>query len=138
MIFLDSSALLKRYREEPGSAFVDDVLGQDLDWAASELARSEVGISICRRMEEGPERMRILQQLGDDWRFVLAVPIDSDCLLLAHQIGCEHGVRTLDAIHLAAAKRIPGDTRFLTFDERQKSAAAALGLPVIVATGDRS
>lgn len=44
------------------------------------------------------------------------------------------GVRTLDALHLAAAQRIsaPG-VGFLTFDVRQTQAARALGLTVLTA-----
>jgi predicted nucleic acid-binding protein len=43
-------------------------------------------------------------------------------------------VRTLDALHLAAAQRVsaPG-VSFLTFDLRQAQAARALGLTVVTA-----
>ena len=43
-------------------------------------------------------------------------------------------MRTLDAIHLAAAQRVsePG-VSFLTFDLRQAQAARALGLTVVTA-----
>ena len=42
------------------------------------------------------------------------------------------GVRTLDALHLAAAQRIGGPAvPFLTFDLRQAQAARGLGLTVV-------
>ena len=41
------------------------------------------------------------------------------------------GVRLVDAIHLAAANRLPGPVRYLTFDRQQIPAAAALGFEVI-------
>ena len=42
------------------------------------------------------------------------------------------GVRTLDALHLAAAQRVGGPAvPFLTFDARQTQAARALGLTVV-------
>jgi uncharacterized protein len=42
------------------------------------------------------------------------------------------GVRTLDALHLAAAQRVGGPAvPFLTFDARQAQAARALGLTVV-------
>jgi hypothetical protein len=56
------------------------------------------------------------------------VPVDDLCLARAVEIGCEHRVRTLDAVHLAAAERLPPPVRFLTFDARQGGAAQALGL----------
>jgi predicted nucleic acid-binding protein len=42
------------------------------------------------------------------------------------------GVRTLDALHLAAAQRVGGAAvPFLTFDVRQAQAARGLGLTVV-------
>ena len=42
------------------------------------------------------------------------------------------GVRTVDALHLAAAQRIGGAAvPFLTFDVRQAQAARSLGLTVV-------
>ena len=136
MIALDSSALLKRYLDEPGAVFVADVMGEDPQWTASALARTEAGITLCRHCPAGVVRTTQLQLLDDDWARFLSVPTDGDCLARAQAIGCEHGVRTIDAIHLASALAVPGDPAFLTFDRRQRDAAVALGLPVIVPSGD--
>jgi predicted nucleic acid-binding protein len=44
----------------------------------------------------------------------------------------EGDVRTLDALHLAAAQRVGGPAMpFLTFDLRQAQAARSLGLTVV-------
>jgi hypothetical protein len=40
-------------------------------------------------------------------------------------------VRLVDAIHLAAADRLPAPVRFLTLDRQQIAAAAALGFEVV-------
>lgn len=40
-------------------------------------------------------------------------------------------VRTLDALHIASAVELPGVTAFVTYDERQASAAEAFGLRVV-------
>ncbi len=61
------------------------------------------------------------------------MPIDGRCLADAAGIGCAHELRTLDAIHLATADRLPKPLTFLTFDRRQAAAARALG---IAAVGD--
>jgi hypothetical protein len=37
-------------------------------------------------------------------------------------------VPTLDALHLAAADRLPGPLVFVTFDRRQAAAAKSIGL----------
>ena len=135
MIALDSSALLKRYLDEPGATFVAEVMEENPQWAASALSRVEAGITLCRYWSAGVVRASQLQSLDDDWERFLSVPVDGDCLARAQAIGCEHGVGTLDAIHLAAALAVPGDPAFLTFDLRQRDAAVKLGLPVIVPSG---
>jgi predicted nucleic acid-binding protein len=49
----------------------------------------------------------------------------------AAALGPEHGLRTLDALHLAAAERAGGaELTFLTFDARLAGAARAMGFPV--------
>ena len=49
---------------------------------------------------------------------------------LAAEIGCHHGARTLDAVHLAAADRLPRPLVLLTFDRRQADAARSMELAV--------
>jgi hypothetical protein len=43
-------------------------------------------------------------------------------------------MRIVDAIHLAAADRLPRPARYLTFDRHQIPAAAALGFEVVSPT----
>ena len=58
-------------------------------------------------------------------------PLDDRCLARAVEIGATYGVRIVDAIHLAAADRLPGPVRYLTFDRHQIPAADALGFEVV-------
>ena len=69
--------------------------------------------------------------LRSDWEHFTVVPVDDLCLARSREIGCAQRIRTLDAIHIAAAERLPAPARFLTFDLRQHEAAAALGLDVM-------
>jgi hypothetical protein len=46
-------------------------------------------------------------------------------------VGCSERIRTLDALHLAAADRLPRPVTFLTFDGRQGQAGRSLGLEVV-------
>ncbi|QXC61296.1 type II toxin-antitoxin system VapC family toxin [Aquihabitans sp. G128] len=57
------------------------------------------------------------------------VPLDQGCLDRAAELTREHPLRTVDALHLAAATRLPGPVTFVTFDPRQIPVALALGLP---------
>ena len=58
------------------------------------------------------------------------MPVDRECLRVAARIAAEQGIRIVDAIHLAAATRLPRPFRFLTFDPDQADAARALDLDV--------
>ncbi len=133
MIFLDTSALVKRYVTESGSDVVLRHMTLDSDWAASALARTEARVALCHRGPEGQIGSPAQLRLTGDWDRFATVPVDADCLTLAEELGCHQRIRTLDAIHLAAALRLPGEVRFLSFDQRQVDAAIAVGLSVIPA-----
>ena len=113
MIFLDSSALVKRYVDEAGSAWVAQLMAQDTEWAASDLAHSETRIALCRRGPEGSPGSRSQGKLVRDWSHFVTVAVDADCLAQAAELGCRLQLRTLDAIHLAAARRLPSDVEFV-------------------------
>ena len=60
------------------------------------------------------------------------IELDVEACELAATIAEVTGVRTLDALHLAAAQRAGGTAiPFLTFDLRQAQAARALGFTVL-------
>lgn len=63
------------------------------------------------------------------------VELDAGTCELAATIAEQLGVRTLDALHLGAARRLGAAVRFLTFDVRQAEAARSLGLAVAGAVG---
>ena len=130
-IAIDASALVKRYLREPGRQLVLDTMSADPVWCASALARTEA-MTALHRVATGRRQQRMLwAALREDWDAFVVVPIDERCLARAVEIGAGFGVRSVDAIHLAAADRLPRPTRYLTFDRQQIPAAAALGLEVV-------
>ncbi|HKZ92484.1 MAG TPA: type II toxin-antitoxin system VapC family toxin [Candidatus Limnocylindrales bacterium] len=131
MIFLDTSALVKRYVAEPGSDTVRRCMDDDFDWAASALARTEAKVTLCHRGSEGRLASPPQRQLDLDWDRFAVIPIDAECLSLAVMLGCQHRIQTLDAIHLAAALRLPEPVAFLSFDRHQSDVARVLGLEVV-------
>ena len=128
---VDASALVKRYLREPGRDLVLDAMADDPVWCASALARTEAQVAL-HRSSLGPHQQRQLwAALREDWDAFVVVPVDQRCLARAVEIGAGFGVRTVDAIHLAAADRLPRPLSYLTFDRQQIPAAAALGMEVI-------
>lgn len=130
MLFLDTSALLKRYVDEDGTLLVLELMDSDVEWVASALAHAEAEVTLCHLGLDTESETEQRRRLRDDWERFLVVPIDGPCLARAADIGCGQRIRTLDALHLAAADRLPRPFTFLTFDRRQAHAAAAIGLSV--------
>jgi len=130
MLFLDTSALIKRYVEEDGTALVLQRMDDDPEWVVCAVARTEAEIALCRLGFAPGERVDPWQRLREDWERCHVVPVDLACLARAADIGCRHQLRTLDALHLAAADRLPRPLVVLTFDRRQADAARSLDLIV--------
>ena len=131
MLALDSSALLARYLGGPARQVVLDAMARDEDWCASSLALSEVLALIERASTLEAERDALRRALRDDWERINVVPVDQACLDRAAEIGRTQPVRTVDAIHLAAADRLPKPITFCTFDPRQIPVALALSFDVV-------
>jgi predicted nucleic acid-binding protein len=131
MLVLDTSALVKRYVEESGSSDVVRLMTEDSLWCASALARAEAQVTLCHLGFETTVEQQLVRSLNVDWEHFHVVPLDELCLARAAEIGCEQRLRTLDAIHLAAADRLPRPFSFLTFDVRQAAGARTLGFDQI-------
>jgi predicted nucleic acid-binding protein len=128
---LDTTALLSRYLEGPTREVLLAALAADPDWCASELALSEA-LMLVDRLGDDPARTDDLRRaLRDDWERVHVVPVDARCLDRAAELGRTQPLRTVDAVHLAAADRLPRPVTFATFDPAQIPVALALGFDVL-------
>jgi len=128
---LDTTALLSRFLEGPTQATILGAMTDDHDWCASALALSEA-LMLVDRLGDDPERTDDLRRaVRDDWERIHVVPVDQRCLDRAAELGRTQPLRTLDAIHLAAADRLPRPVTFATFDPSQIPVALALGFDVV-------
>ena len=133
-LFVDTSALVRRYVDEPGRDLVVETMANEPVWVASALARTEAMITL-HQLAGGPrQQQRLWSRLRDDWDAFAVVPVDDRCLGRALELGSSFAMRIVDAIHLAAADRLPRPVRYLTFDRHQIPGAAALGLEVVSPT----
>ncbi|MEX2611939.1 MAG: type II toxin-antitoxin system VapC family toxin [Gaiellaceae bacterium] len=130
MLVLDASALVKRYVQEAGTDDVVALMASDSGWCASALCRAETHVMLCHRGFEEAVQRGLARSLEADWEHFVVVPVDDLCLARAAEIGCDRRSRTLDAIHLAAADRLPRPFTFVTFDVRQAEGARSLGFEV--------
>lgn len=77
-------------------------------------------------------RPRAVASFRIEWRRFQVVEIDEETCERASELVTTLGVKTLDALHLAAAHRVGGGALpFLTYDLRQAQAARSLGWTVL-------
>ena len=130
-LYVDSSALLKRYVDEPDSAECDQFLGSDPVLLTARHTVVEVRRNLARIVEE-KDLPALREEFMNDLESFSIVELDAVTCDSAAGIAETLGVRTLDALHLAAAQRVGGSTiSFLTYDIRQAQAARSLGLVVL-------
>jgi predicted nucleic acid-binding protein len=131
-LYVDSSALLKRYVDEPDSDSAEALLQSgDPSLLTGRHTIVEVRRSLARLLD-GRALSAARAVFTRDLGAISLVELDATTCEAAAAIAEVTGVRSLDALHLAAAQRIGGvAVPFLTFDVRQAQAARALGLTVI-------
>ena len=131
--YVDSSALLKRYVDEPDSAAADALLRADRGLLTARHTIVEVRRNLARLLS-GRDLVVARRAFADDVRSFSIVELDEVTCESAAMIAETTGVRTLDALHLAAAQRVSeAGSAFVTFDQRQAQAARAIGLTVVTA-----
>jgi predicted nucleic acid-binding protein len=132
-LYLDSSALISAVIDGRNRAQVLEALSSDADWCASALALTEALALVPRLTDEPVLQRDVEDEMRLLWDRVAVVPVDQRCLDRAAQITREQPVRLADAIHLAAADRLPRPISFVTFDSAQIPVALSLGFDVISA-----
>ena len=136
LLAVDTSALLRRYVRTGGHGLVTEAMAEATTWCASALARTETLQAMHAVAVTQGQHDALWSALRADWERFHVVPVDDRCLAEAVDIGATFRVRSTDAIHLAAAARLPGTVRYLTFDRRQIPAAAGLGFEVVAPRED--
>jgi predicted nucleic acid-binding protein len=145
---LDASALVKRYRDEPGSAVVNETIERVAADNPRQLVVSSLSIietvSILnrRRNEAGIPfalfRRALRHVLAEVRTFAHALLIDDHLLLSSAQYAIKHNINSADAIHLAIVlalhvTTVASDDELLclTADKRLIRAARAEGVTVV-------
>lgn len=130
MLYVESSALFKRYIIEPDSGSAILLMESEPTLSTSRLTVVEVRRNLARLLEGAALEQQRQALLADLELFHIAALDDTtfeDAALIAEETLC----RSLDAIHLAAARRASPNATVLTFDRRQAQAARAIGMAVL-------
>lgn len=140
--YADSSFIVALYLQQQSSpkaiAFMEGY-GKGLPFTAWHRleVRNAIRLAVFHAAIDASQAKSQLKQLDGDLKdevLLSHLVIDwTDVLREAEKLGAAHneviGCRSADLFHAAAARKSGCDT-FLTFDEKQKSMAKAVGLPV--------
>lgn len=133
MIYLDTSALIKRFVNEKGSPLVQSLVQQREPVATAKIAYAEIFAGFARKLREGylSKTLHALacRQFERDWQSYLRMELQDDILFLARDLVQRHPLRGFDAVHLASALNLKSalgvELTFAAADGRLLRAAGA-------------
>src|SRR5262245_46121313 len=100
--FLDASALVKRYVQEPGSERIRALVRMHKDLAVSRVSYLEVATAFARRVHRGHLAVgtahKHVQQLAADFERLRVVELRPPVLELSVQASFQHALRAYDAL----------------------------------------
>ncbi len=136
ILYLDTSALVKRYFKEPHS---DEIISR---WKSapqivtSSVAFAETMASIYRKKREAKLAdaliSEVVRSFHRDWDSLVRVEVNDELNVYIERVVEGYPLRGFDSIHLASAlaikEMLPEDVVFACFDDKLSRAARAEGL----------
>ena len=130
-LYVESSALLKRYVYETESDECQSILDAHVHWFTSRITITEVLVNLQKRLSLS-EFAIAAKLFQTDIALFDIIEFDADLSLRASQAATGNNLATLDSIHLASALRAKrARISFLTYDKRLAAAARKNGLRVL-------
>jgi hypothetical protein len=127
ILYLDASALVKRYLAEEGSQLVRDLMREADGWAMCRIGYVETVRAITLAAGR-----RAARRIDDEWSAIDVIEVDDALVRDAAGLATSHDLRSLDALHLAAARLLRRPELLLaTWDVRLHAAAIATGLRAV-------
>jgi predicted nucleic acid-binding protein len=138
ILYLDASALVKRYVTELGSSEVSAAISRAQVTGTVLLSRVEVEAALAKavrvRALTEEEALASLQVFRNEWRDVVRMQVTEMVVAHAGAFAWDHGLRGYDAVHLAAASgwqdALGERVTLATFDKHLWSVAESVGLGV--------
>jgi predicted nucleic acid-binding protein len=137
LIYVDTSLLLAAYAPESGSGLANQILSAHSVRFLSDLVVAELLVGLARKVHlreltrDQADQIRAIFEKHMQEGYLLRVSLHSTFSEEAGRLAflSTLPLRTLDAVHLAAAVELGG--ALATFDRRLAVAARALGVPVV-------
>ncbi|MEZ5257140.1 MAG: type II toxin-antitoxin system VapC family toxin [Ilumatobacteraceae bacterium] len=118
-VYVDSSALLARHLAGPARQAILAAMDEDDQWCTSAMSLTEAIAAIDRIVEGELLRQDFEDLVRRDVERMYIVPVDQRCLDRAARLARDQPVHLVDALHLAAADRLPRPLVYLTVDAAQ-------------------
>jgi uncharacterized protein len=136
IVYLDASALVKRYVAESGSAVVGALIGEAQAVGTAVLSRTEVAAALGKAVRVGlvthEAGLKALASFNADWEHLIRLPFGEPLAARAATLAWEHGLRGYDAVHLATAlgwrETLGEAVTVATYDRELWRGAQAAGL----------
>lgn len=135
--YLDSSAWVKRYFSEAGSAWVQGLFKHEVSLAGTVLGYVEVAAAIARRTRPVVPLADLQHQLATEWNEMLQLQITNHIYEQGLRAAWDYKLRGADAIHLAAARQLHSyvfrrsiEFVLVTADQELINACKELRIPV--------
>ncbi len=110
MIYLDTSAFVKKYFQESGTQFIRQMLadlGTSGTFGTSKITYAEVCATFARKRRENPRdhrsHLKGFQSFQEDWKHLAVVELADELLPVIRTLTEQYPLRGADAIHLASA-----------------------------------
>ncbi len=107
IVYLDASALVKRYVAETGSAEVEALIGAARATGTSVVSRAEVAAALAKAARVAVVTREVsrkaLQAFNVDWEHLIRLQLSEPLAARAAALAWEHELRGYDAVHLATA-----------------------------------
>jgi predicted nucleic acid-binding protein len=138
--FFDTSALLKRYHQEPGSAKVDELLSQPQgSFVIANITIAELTSAFVRKFHQGIIKQTTLKHvlsqfakdiLTDFW----IIDLERHHVMQSRALILKHNLRALDGLQLSALLSLKtiksafvcADQRLLKADQKERVAVIAV------------
>jgi predicted nucleic acid-binding protein len=136
IVYLDASALVKRYVAEAGSAEVEALIGEAQATGTAVLSRAEVAAALAKAARVGlvarEAAKKALESFNADWEHLIRLQFGEPLAARAASLAWEHGLRGYDAVHLATAlvwrETLGESVTVATYDRELWRGAQASGL----------
>lgn len=130
--YVDSSALLKLYLDEPETPVAFAAIHQYETWATGRHTLVEVRRNLARLLKDDA-LASARGAFAEDWAKIAVVELDRSTCDAAASLAEQTGVKSLDALHLGAAEMVGAadGVPLVTFDRGVRRAAKSLGWLVL-------